>query len=843
MSLRFATLLCVACGLLGLNGPAVGAEGEAVVDFDKEVKPFLQKHCVDCHGPDSQEGNLRLDDLSSKFEDPGTVGKWIEVMDRMNLGEMPPEYMPQPDPHNLRRVSGWVAGELRAAEKRALGSDGGVLLRRLNRTEYANTARDLLGVTFYPGEGPLAMLPPDGTAEGFDTVSAALTMDPSLLDQYFGVGKMVAEKAIVDGPPEYPTEVMRASFGKDSDLRYMDDYRTSAGAVSRDDAIGLVQKDSLHLRFALKYPDTHQRYPVKGDYKVRLRVWADPGESDEPMKIALKQGHALENLARNRQFTLSEEPQVIEFDVKGDPGSGHWSIDFLSGTSLFAYNPIYWHISGKVREFGEKGDFANVMRHEARRAMEGGHNNGSPNSALAEIDKLPRVWLSFLEVEGPIYEQWPPSGHQFLFTDGDGSGNRAKDLRYAREMFTRLLPKAFRRPIDPAEVEPYVNLIGQEMDSGLTFKEAVRSGLAAVMTAPSFVYLFESSAEEGSRPLDGYELASRLSYFLWSSMPDDELFALAENGTLTDPAVLDRQVDRMLDDEKAEALVTGFAAQWLRTSEFRNFTPNEYVYKEYDERLGEAMVEEPLAFFREVLKNDLDVASFVDSDWTMVNERLAQHYGVKGIKGEAFRRVSLPADSRRGGLLSMGGVSMWGSDGLRTKPVNRAVYVREVLFNDPPDPPPPNVGEVEPNIKGENLTVRERLEQHRQIAACASCHRGLDPYGLALENFNVIGSWRDKQDGEDFRRSRNAPEIDPSGTLPNGESFETFAEFKALLAEQDERLNRGLAEKFFVYAMGRPVESTDRGTIDEMISGMVGEERTLRTLIKGLVGSRRFREK
>ena len=325
-------------------------------------------------------------------------------------------------------------------------------------------------------------------------------------------------------------------------------------------------------------------------------------------------------------------------------------------------------------------------------------------------------------------------------------------------------------------------------------------------------------------------------------MPDDQLFALATAGKLRDKAVLGKQVDRMIADPKIERFVEGFARQWLRTDTFLAFTPDKYLYKDYDDGLAESVVREPLEFFRTILLQDLDTRNFIDSDFLMVNDRLATHYGIPGVVGEEFRRVDLPTDSCRGGLLGMAGVHQAGSDGVRTKPVSRAVYVRDVLFNDPPDPPPPGVGEIEPNIQGEKLTVRQRLIQHQQIESCASCHRKLDPYGLALENFNVIGRWREQQDGEGFRGG-SAPAIDPSGRLPNGAKFDDFPEFRSLLLQQDERFRRGLAEKMLVYALGRPVQPSDDATLGRAVTAMQQQNGTLRALIKSLVTSEVFTEK
>lgn len=416
-------------------------------------------------------------------------------------------------------------------------------------------------------------------------------------------------------------------------------------------------------------------------------------------------------------------------------------------------------------------------------------------------------------------------------------------MAYAREVFARFLPKAWRRPIDDEELDPILGVVEAELGRGGDFLSAIREGLVATLVSPNFLYLVEPTTEEAPGALDAYEVASRLSYFLWSSLPDSELTQLARSGALKAQETLEAQVDRMLADPKIDRFVNGFARQWLRVDTFLAFAPDSNVYRDFDSDLGESMVQEPLEFFRLILQDDLSIVNFIDSEFLVVNERLAEHYGLPWDKEEAseFQRVTVPETSPRGGLLAMAGVSLAGSDGARTKPVSRAVYVREVLFNDPPDPPPPNAGEIEPNIQGENLTVRERLMQHQQIESCAACHRRLDPYGLALENFNVIGHWRTKQDGEGFRGAR-APEIDASGRLPSGTAFADFEAFRGALMSQGDRLRRALAERLFVYALGRPLWPSDDPAISAAVERMRGEGDTLRALIKSVVTSQQFLE-
>jgi mono/diheme cytochrome c family protein len=808
------------------------------------LQSFLKSHCVACHGPQKQEAKLRLDQLSSDLSDPAVARSWVEVMDQLNRGEMPPADRPRPNATEQQQVVRWIAAELRSAERRSRSSGGRVVLRRLNRTEYANTIRDLLKLTFLPGESPLDFLPPDGRADGFDKASSALLVDPSLLDKYYEVAQRIAEKAIVTGPPEFATYRNRFELedtAKRLSIRYLcsqpgfhcrehDVVLMESGTRSFDDLFYPNYKDSAGRR---------KRIPIKGTYAVRVRASADRGGRGDPVTMQVVREGGGEGVLLDTVVDAPESaPKVYEVILPLGVDGGEFSVRLGKPTKFRGYSQAYGQMERLIEKAGNEQDFATIMRTRGRMLAEGIVSGSTPNPEVLDLAKVPKLIVDWIEIEGPLYEQWPPKSHELLLFKGNQA---TPDVNYAREIFTRFLPRAFRRPVTSAEVEPYVKLVDDELRLGTSFEESVRVGLAAVLTSPRFLYLFEPSSDE-RRELNDFELASRLSYFLWSSAPDDTLAQLAASGKLKDPRTLAAEVDRLLAHGNSRALVDGFGAQWLRTDEFRNFKPDEKLYKAYGERLGAAMVAQTLAFFEHVLRHKLPVTSFLDSDFTLVNERLAEFYGIAGVKGDAFQVVKLPADSPRGGLLGQAGVMLRGSDGNRTKPVSRGVYVREVLFNDPPDPPPPNVGEIEPNIQGKNLTVRERLLQHQQIEACAACHRSIDPYGLALENFNVIGQWRDTQDGENFQ-GRNRPTIDVRGTLPNGEAFETFAQFKSLLVKQHGRFRQALAEKLLSYALGRPVEGLDRPTIDRMTQAATSSDDSLRSMIQALVTSEAFRTK
>ncbi len=808
------------------------------------VKGFLKSHCLACHGPAKQEAKLRLDTLSADLSNPDAARKWVEVMDQLNRGEMPPEDRPRPDAMQQQVVVKWIAAELRTAERKARSSGGRVVLRRMNRTEYANTVRDLLAITFLPGESPLDFLPPDGKADGFDKGSSALMLDPSLLDKYYEVAQRIAAQAIVIGPPPFATYRNRFELedtAKRGSIRYM---CAQPGFQCRETDV-VVMEGGTRSFDDLFYPGTKQsgsrgkRIPIKGMYAVRVRAAADQGGRDEPVIMQVVREGGGEGVLLETIVSAPESaPQVYEIILPLGTDGGEFSVRIAKGTKFRNYSQAFGHMERAIEKAGNEQDFAAIMRTRGRMLAEGVLSGSAPNPEVLDLKKVPKLFVDWIEIEGPLYEQWPPKSYELVMVPWK---NAALDANYARVIFTKLLPRAFRRPVTTAEVDPFVKLVEQELELGTKFEEAIRVGLAAVLTSPNFIYLFEPSTE-ARRTLNDHELASRLSYFLWSSMPDEQLAQLAATGKLKEPKTLVAEVERMLKHRHSRALVEGFGSQWLRTDEFRNFKPDEKLYGNYNDKLGAAMVQQTQAFYEHVLRNDLPVTNFLDSDFTLLNERLATFYGIANVTREEFRPVPLPANSPRGGLLGQAGVMLRGSDGNRTKPVTRGVYVREVLFNDPPDPPPPNVGEIEPNIQGKNLTVRERLLQHQQIEACAACHRAIDPYGLALENFNVIGLWRDTQDGESFR-GRERPAIDASSKLPNGEAFANYAEFKNLLKKQHPRFRQALAEKLLSYALGRPVEPLDRPTIDQMTSAATASDDSLRSLIQALVASEAFRTK
>lgn len=834
------TLKCLCLIVISIRTGECLAELRDSEIFRTAVSSLLKKHCVSCHGAETQESGLRLDTLKPDFTDSPTAAKWIEVMDNLNLGEMPPEGEPQPNAEQAAKVTHWIANELRHASTLAKGTGGRVLMRRLNRTEYTNIVRDLLAVEFLPGEGPADLLPPDGTLNGFDKVSKALLLDPSLMEQYFEVASVVAAKAVVAGPPPVPTRRNRMEYeDTGGGIGYIKESRTT---TVTDHGI-ITMSQGMRSDENLRHPWNDKLIPIRGRYRLRVRLGADRKDRDALYVRISRSGDG--DIYFGKVPGTLEEPEIIEVERAFDvPGGSEIGIRFEDAPDFGTVNYHFSELRKMADEAISADNAKKAGRIRAQMVAQGFPNQGREHPDSRTTDHLPRIFFDWIELEGPLYDQWPPKSTELIFHKGVGADQASQ--QYAHEIFERLLPRAFRRPVDLAEVDRIVSVVASEMRHGEPFSDAVQSGIVAMLCSPDFLLVNEPSvADPASAPriLNDHELAFRLSLFLWNSLPDDELQAAAEAGALSQPEELLAHAGRMLNDQRGAALVDGFARQWLKADEFDRFAIDRNLYRDFystqNVGLNEAINREPLEFFAELLRSDGNVLSFLDSDWTMANETLARHYQIPDVTGEEFVRVSLPPETHRGGLTTMAAIHKWGSDGNRTKPVERGKYILDVLFNDPPKPPPPNVGEVEPNIKGENLTVRQRLDQHRTIAACASCHRTIDPYGLALENFSVVSKWRTKQDGERGWWPNEAV-IDPSGTLPNGTTFSTVEEFRDALAGQGDRFLRGLSEKMFTYALGRIVEPGDRAVVDGLVQRMKINGNTLRSLIEGIVLSDEF---
>ena len=607
-----------------------------------------------------------------------------------------------------------------------------------------------------------------------------------------------------------------------------------------------------------------------GWYRVRLQAAAFKGEGQEAQKeVRLVLQYCLGSPIEVVQSAVIDAPlgspkqyEFLLYLQAGPPGMNrNWRLGWDNGDKdVVIRNPLFQDIqfkpsalAGKAeRALNEKklaeaaalqqqSEEARAVALENRKTFEGPFNVMDPK---LDIAKRPRLWLGIMEWEGPLVE-WPPQGRKTLLFAGEDR----EDDAYLREIFARFLPRAYRRPATKEELDSVVTWTLQtKATRSLSLVRAVREGVKNVLCSPAFLYLGSEGnvapsspkAKPGPQPLDGWQLASRLSYLLWSSAPDTELSELARQNKLRDPAVLRTQVQRMVADPKAWEFVRNFAGQWLSVRNFENGNPpNRDFYRFYDDALRDSSRREPLEFFSEVLKKNLSVMNFIDSDFLVVDGRLAEHYGLSGVEGEAFRRVSAPSDGRRGGVLGMAGILTYLADGTRTLPVRRATWVLDTLWNRPVPPPPPNAGDLPP-IKEKNLSVRARLEQHRLSDNCASCHSRVDSFGLALENYDATGMWRDRQNGEGMRGGKRDPELDVSGQLPDGAQFHTVQEFKTALLAQKETFVRGFTEKLLCYALGRPLSYGDHLTVDQITTHASQTGYGLQEILQATVASQFF---
>lgn len=837
--------------------------------FSADVEPFLRKHCVRCHGPDAQEGGFRVDQLALDLSQRHIAESWNELLDRVNSGEMPPEGEAVPKPSELSQATGWISRQLQAATRLAQSTGGQIVLRRLNRAEYNNTIRDLIGIDYEPA----ANFPEDPPAFGFDNIGNALSISPLHFEKYLAAARDIVDRAIVTGePPEsalWHIEVEQAhpsnqfegrdSAGK-SELWTRDPhhqrhrYLIKGGGTKVEDG-WLVQKGNRHEEAA---GFRWFRIPQSGTYIVRIRAAARIPTRDEV--VASIQQIRWQHVERDLQ---QENKTADEIAVQKEAWlKEEWPEILQNAQSKFYYNygsPRLKIVDGDgvvVDEFNVETPLEKPRTYEIRHQFRESAGKDLATIAIEnsyvvppEVDNhwfvhssefaRPELWIDWVELEGPHVDAWPPSSHQRLLPD---SPNREDEPRYARQVLEQFMTRAYRRPVGDDELQQMFELFQQARANAASLEEAIKLPLTATLCSPHFLYLVEPTEDARRRELDNYELATRLSYFLWSSLPDDELFALAQSGQLSRPEVLRRQANRMLEDVKSREFVRNFAGQWLGLREVGANPPSRELFSRYDDHLQESMVRESEAFFAEILDHDLDVMNFVASDFVTINNRLARFYEIPGVTDDQMKKVRVGSQHHRGGLLTQASVLTTTSNGTRTSPVIRGKWILENLLGDPPPPPPPDAGDITPKVPGiDKATVRTRLEHHRQIPACASCHAKIDPLGFALENFAADGRWREREGfGYKGRVRSGDPLIDASGRLPNGTKFESFEEFRNILLEKEDEFLRCFVEKLTTYALGRGIEFSDQADLRQFVHNMQNNGRTIRGLIGDIVSSRMF---
>ena len=788
----------------------------------ESTQPLFSASCVDCHNGSADNG-LNLNELNDDLTDPDQFRQWERIYDRVESGEMPPESEDRPDARQLASALRSIRQSLTAENKRAQAVNGRVILRRLTRTEYEHTLGDLLYINSDIG----GIIPAENSSNSFDTVFSTQGFSPIHIEGYLKAAD-VALDAAIRLSPEPKSKVLRFEFLDSKTVkRHFDDENAKPEprpiAAKLDDAIVMFNNASYIYKL-----DHHVE--TSGWYKIRAQVYRH--QSSSPVILTLNAGDY------NRGFT-----KVL----------GWYDLD--------TDKPI----TAVVEAYLEKGQYL-FPGVEGLKVQPDGQTvwNVGP-----EKYKGAGIAVRWVELEGPTDEQWPPYSTTNLLKDIKLKKLKKKQWDQRRNDFVKykpvigesprkqleriigwLAPRAFRRPLLSGEGTPLVELGLEALKDGRSFEDAIRVSLRAALTSPSFLFM---TPEPG--PLDDFSLASRLSYFLWKSIPDHELSISAKRKRLTREDELDKQIERMLNDEKCQRFISDFCRQWLQLSEIDATVPDKRLYPEFDELLKHSMLDETEHFIAHLIEKDLSVSNLIDSDFTFVNRRLAEHYGIKGIKGQTTRRVRLRRSSPRGGLLTQASILKVTANGTNTSPVLRGNWVLTHLLGTPPSPPPPTIGSIEPDTRG-TTTIREMLEKHRDDASCASCHRLIDPPGFALECFDVIGGYRknfrNKEHGEPAKKKlfgRNVWEykiglpVDATGELEDGRKFDGIVQYKKLLKSKKEQIARHLISQLVIYSTGAEIQFADREEIDKIFEQCKASDFGFRTIIRQVIKSKLFLNK
>ncbi len=781
--------------------------------FQKEVVPFLAKNCLSCHSDEDRMADLSL----AKYKDDLSLQKdrrvWENVISLLRKHEMPPIDEPQPNIDERTAVIESIEDILASLDCGKPGhvpNAGRVTIRRLNRTEYNNTIRDLVGIDFKPA----ADFPADDVGYGFDNIGDVLSFSPLLAERYLIAAESILEEAIVvmDPPQETSSRV--------GQLR-----PTSATA-------SVEQSGFITLE--------------EGDYVITAKVYAEQAGSDPAkakMRILFQANDQLIESDEVEIRGFKNDPNEIEMAFRAQKGSYRIGVLFLNPHDEFppdAEAATNDEIA-KLIEIKQKAEVAAIFRgdqgelneqerqrvRDARRAARDTAESTAESLRALGV-KTRALYVANINTVGPTNPPEPtrPESHVRLMKHALGVDARSA----ATEIITRFASKAFRRPAKPNEIADCLMLYDRATQRGDRFELAIRSALLRVLVSPHFLYRIEYDPAD-IKPgeiyaIAEYELASRLSYFLWNSMPDDELLSLAAENRLR--SELDEQVKRMLRDEKANSFVMNFAEQWLALRKLDISSPDPTLFPAFTPELRESMMQESLLFFAEIVRDDHSILDLITADFTYVNEPLAKLYGVPNVKGDRFVRIAAPA--HRGGVLTQASILTLTSNATRTAPVKRGKFVLDQILNTPPPPPPADV----PPLEEEKIltgSLRQVMEQHRDNAMCASCHSKMDPLGFAFENFDAIGQWRDK-DG-DFV-------VDASGVLPSGQNFNGPDELKEIMRTEKDLFVRCVTEKMLTYALGRGLEYYDKCCIDNLIVAMEQNDFKFSTLLTEIIKSEPF---
>jgi len=752
-------------------------------------RALVNQYCVVCHSDKLKTGGLSLQsaDMTNL---PTGAETWEKVIHKVRLGAMPPQGMPRPDAATMNRFATWLETSIDKAST-AHPNPGRATLHRLNRTEYANAVRDLLGLEV----DPAPLLPADDESYGFDDIADVLRTSPSLLERYMSASWNLSRLAVGDPNIDPDTATYRA--------------KPDLSQNGHMEGLPLGTRGGLMIR---------HNFPLDGEYIIKVRLWRATAD-------------VIKGLEELHQVEISIDGQRVKLATIGGKDEAELSYTNSGKSAAEIDARLTVHVPVKAGPRTVIATFLSEGESEDDNILEPFQR---ANLDPLDFRGLPAV--DRVSITGPLHPTGPgdtPS-RRLIFTCHPTE--RAEELPCARKIISALARRAYRRPVSDVDMETLLSFYQRGRNQGGTFDSGIEAAIQLILASPEFLFRFEQDppalAAGAIYHLGDLELASRLSFFLWSSIPDDQLLSVAAAGKL--PAVLDEQVKRMLADPKSEALVDNFADQWLYLRNLKNINPDFETFPDFDDNLRQSMKKETDLFFSDLIREDRSITNLLDANYTFINERLARHYGIPNIYGTDFRRVTL-TDDRRRGLLGQASILTVTSLATRTSPVQRGKWVLTNLLGMPPDPPPPNVPALkEHSDPGKITSLRQRMEEHRKNEPCASCHKLMDPIGFSLENFDAVGQWRTTDEGA---------KINPDGVMFNGAKIDGPQSLREILTAHPEIFAGVLTEKLMTYALGRGVQYYDMPAVRAIVRQAAHDDYRFSSIVLGIVKSTPFEMK
>ena len=835
---------------------------------EKHLRVLLDKHCYDCHDEDMKEGDLDLVNMPMNFDDKKNYTKWVRVFERVESGEMPPKKKKPLPPETKESFKELVADSLISYDKEHSRDHGRSVLRRMNRFEYENTLRDILDAPWLQVKG---MLPEDGESHHFNKDGSALQVSHVQMSAYLNAANFALRQVIAD-QAEKPQETTRKYYTRQQGAFHFfeNSSRGSFPVLGHQGTPEFIDKNGNYNRpknvpFTVGDKDPAKREleaiamvrsnyepgepkfnqfkaPRDGLYNLKFKtwsIWVHPKNANQwwkPNRREISKGRTQEPIAIYSERPPRQMRKLGSFNAFPDPGVQEMTVYLLKGETIRVDAVRFWRVRPP---------------------------KPTRRNPLATKEGQPGVAFAWMEAKGPILEQWPTKGHNLLFDkmpiNKNGNSFEVKSDKpqeEAKNLLKKFMTRVYRESHTEKELNDFLAIFNAATEKGNSFMDSMIMSYSAVLCSPKFLYLKEMPGK-----LNNTALASRISLFLQNSVPDDQLISLAKQGKLQNTEVLKSEVDRLLNKPQSQRFVNAFLDYWLDLKNLNLNTPDENLYNDYylDDFLSESALDETRLFFTELIKNDLPVSNIIDSDFAMLNGRMATHYGIPGVKGAEFRKVMLPEDSVRGGLMTQASVLRVTANGTNTSPVMRGVWMNERILGTPPPPPPPSVPAVEPDTRGAT-TIREQLAKHREDKSCNACHAKIDPAGFALESFDIYGGFRTKyralpEDGKKVTKvdgwGKNglpfaffeAQPVDCSGELPDGQKFKDIREFKAILLKDPRQIARNMVNQFITYATGAAPRFGDREVIESILNKAEANNFGVKTLIKEIVVSKLFLNK